>query len=492
MDLQSMTSLLRQGGLPQFPHSANSAKYATSLDAQDPLRHLRDEFILPTKASLKKRTVNGTFPGDVSPEANGCNGDTNNTGSEDTSLYFVGNSLGPQPKAVKQYVDAQLKTWASIGVGGHFSCMDDSPLAPWQDMADQCAKQFTDVVGASPNEIVVMNTLSANLHLMMAAFYRPTERRHKIILEWRPFPSDHYVIESQIQWHGLDPKSSMVQIQPDENFFIPTKQILATIDEHAEETAMILLPGVQYYSGQLLDMEKITKYAQSKGIIVGWDLAHAAGNVELRLHDWNVDWACWCTYKYINAGPGAIAGVFVHERHGTVEYSAGPNVPRFKPRLTGWYGHEKASRFNMDNMFKPTPGAAGYQLSNPSAIDMACLSASLSIFEKTNMHELRSKSLVLTAYAQHLLDVILMDAQKASREPPFRVITPRDPLQRGTQLSVLLREELMDRASAVLVENGVVCDKRKPGVIRVAPVALYTRFEDVFTFIQIFREALGM
>jgi kynureninase len=253
----------------------------------------------------------------------------------------------------------------------------------------------------------------------------------------------------------------------------------------------LLLPGIQYYSGQLFDIERITAYAQSKGMIVGWDLAHAAGNVELKLHDWNVDWACWCTYKYICAGPGAIAGAFVHERHGSVDYSAGPDAPVFRPRLSGWYGHDKSSRFNMDNKFKPTPGAAGYQLSNPSAIDLASLSAALSVFNQTSMQELRSKSLALTAYAQQLLDGILADAT-SGKQAPFRILTPRDPRQRGTQLSVLVREDLMDQVSAALVENGVVCDKRKPGVIRVAPVALYTRFEDVWKFMQIFRKGLGL
>lgn len=236
---------------------------------------------------------------------------------------------------MRRYVDAQLETWASVGVGGHFTNMESSPLVAWQDMAEDCAEKSADLVGASASEIVIMNTLTANLHLMMASFYRPTEKRHKVILEWRPFPSDHYVIESQIQWHGLNPKQSMVQIQPDDTFYLSTEKILATIDEHANETAMILLPGIQYYSGQLLDIPTITRYAQERGIVVGWDLAHAAGNVELKLHDWNVDWACWCTYKYICAGPGAIAGAFVHERHGAVDYSRGCDSPRFRHRLSG-------------------------------------------------------------------------------------------------------------------------------------------------------------
>lgn len=340
-----------------------------------------------------------------------------------------------------------------------------------------------------------MNTLTVNLHLMMASFYKPTEKRHKVILEWKPFPSDHYVIESQITWHGLDPEKSMVKIEPDaETFLIPTEKIIKTIDEHADETALILLPGIQYYSGQYFDIPRITAHARAKGIVVGWDLAHAAGNVELKLHDWDVDFACWCTYKYINAGPGSIAGAFVHERHGTVEYPSGPGTkPSYRPRFMGWYGGDKSVRFNMDNKFVPTAGAGGYQVSNPSAIDLASLSGALSVFNKTSMHDLRSKALVITAYAEHLLDGISDEASATGADTRvFTIITPRDPMQRGTQLSVLLADGLLDKVSAALEANGVMCDKRKPDVIRVAPVPLYSRFEDVWKFMQILRGALGM
>ena len=321
---------------------------------------------------------------------------------------------------------------------------------------------------------------------MMASFYKPDSTRHKIILEWKPFPSDHYAIESQIVWHGLDPATSMVKIEPDANSIIPTEKILRTIDENAHDTALLLLPGIQYYSGQLFDIPRITAYAKERGIVVGWDLAHAAGNVELKLHDWDVDFACWCTYKYINAGPGSIAGAFVHEKHGGVEWSG--DQPVYRPRLMGWYGGDKSVRFNMDNKFVPTPGAGGFQTSNPSAVDLASLSGSLSVFNKTCMRDLRSKALVLTAYAEHLLDQIVEEAKR----PLLTVITPRDPLQRGTQLSVLLQEGLLERVSAALEENGVICDKRKPDVIRVAPVPLYTRFEDVWRFMQVLRGALGL
>lgn len=280
----------------------------------------------------------------------------------------------------------------------------------------------------------------------------------------------------------------MVQIQPDDNYYLSTDLILKTIDEHAEETALILLPGIQYYSGQLFDIPRITKYAQDRGIIVGWDLAHAAGNVPLKLHDWNVDFAAWCTYKYQNAGPGAIAGAYVHERHGKVERDA-EGRPQFRPRLTGWYGGDKSVRFNMDNKFLPTVGAAGYQCSNPSALDLAALSGALSVFAKTDMESLRAKALLLTAYAEHLLDGIVADS--TASEAPLRILTPRNPEERGTQLSVLLRDGLLDKVAESLTEEGIVCDKRKPGVIRVAPVPLYCSFEDVWKFMDVLRKAIA-
>ncbi|KAK1711577.1 hypothetical protein CaCOL14_010302 [Colletotrichum acutatum] len=493
MDFNAFAEQIRSGSQAKFPANANTISFAQQLDAQDKLAYLRNDFILPTKGSLKKKSLTGTLPNNqlLNGNANGVNGTNgSNSLSEDDatpSVYFCGNSLGVPPKAVKDYIHAQLETWASIGVNGHFQDLENSPLVCWQDMAEDVAKKSAAIVGALPEEVVMMNTLTANLHFLMASFYRPTEKKHKIILEWRPFPSDHYVIESQIQWHGLDPSKSMVQIQPDENFYISTDLILKTIDEHAEETALILLPGIQYYSGQLFDMPRITEYAQSKGIIVGWDLAHAAGNVELRLHDWNVDFAAWCTYKYQNAGPGSMAGAFVHERHGKVDTSEGK--PKFRHRLTGWYGGDKSVRFNMDNNFLPTVGAGGFQVSNPSAIDLASLSGALSVFSKTSMAELRTKSLVLTAYAEHLLDGILAD--DAGSEPSFRVLTPRNAHERGAQLSVLLKDGLLEHVVEAFVEEGIVCDKRKPGVIRVAPVPLYCTFQDVWKFMDTLRKAMA-
>ncbi|KAI8226905.1 Kynureninase 1 [Colletotrichum sp. SAR 10_86] len=481
MEFAAFAEQIRSGHPAKFPTNANTAEYAQQLDAQDKLRHLRDEFIIPTKGSLKKKELNGTFPNKqaVNGHVNGVNGVSSSNDDDTPSVYFCGNSLGVPPKAVKEYVNAQLETWASIGVNGHFNGLGNSPLVCWQDMAEDVAKKSAPIVGGLPEEVVMMNTLTANLHFLLASFYRPTEKKHKIILEWRPFPSDH--------WHGLDPAKSMVQIQPDENFYISTELILKTIDEHAEETALLLLPGIQYYSGQLFDIPRITEYAQSKGLVVGWDLAHAAGNVELKLHDWNVDFAAWCTYKYQNAGPGAMAGAFVHERHGKVDTSEGK--PKFRHRLTGWYGGDKSVRFNMDNNFLPTVGAGGFQVSNPSALDLAALSGALSVFEKTSMSDLRTKSLVLTAYAEHLLDGILAD--DTGSEPSFRVITPRNAHERGAQLSVLLKDGLLDRVVDEFATAGVVCDKRKPGVIRVAPVPLYCTFHDVWRFMDTLRKAIA-
>lgn len=433
--------------------------------------------------------VHDADPAHGTGAVNSTNG-TNGSGEDsEEGIYFVGNSLGAQPKAVRRYIDAQLETWASIGVDGHFTDMADSPLTSWQDLAEDCAKKSANIVGASPHEIAIMNTLTVNLHMMMASFYTPTEKRHKIILEWKPFPSDHYAIESQIKWHGLDPEKSMVKIEPD-NLLISTEKILATIDEHAEETALLLLPGIQYYSGQFFEMERITAYAKERGIVVGWDLAHAVGNVELKLHDWDVDFACWCTYKYINAGPGAIAGAFVHDRHGRVTWPEGHGNgnPSYRPRLAGWYGGDKSVRFNMDNKFVPTPGAGGFVASCSSVVDLASLSGALSVFNKTSMRDLRSKALVITAYAEHLLDQM----QSESDKQLFSIITPRDPAQRGTQLSVLLGDGLLEPVAAALQANGVICDKRKPDVIRVAPVPMYSRFEDVWKFMQILREAVGL
>ncbi|EPE06502.1 kynureninase [Ophiostoma piceae UAMH 11346] len=474
MSFNETLAVLRAGQKPQFPGNANSLDYARSMDGQDPLRHLRGEYIIPSKAMIKKRKLEGVAPKDAS--------------QNDPAIYFCGNSLGLQPKATRRFVEAQLETWGSIGVQGHFVSLEDSPLSAWQDMVATCSAQVAKIVGvASPSEVVTMNTLTANLHLMMASFYKPTATRHKIIAEWKPFPSDSYAIASQLELHGLDVASSLVELQPDANMYISTELVLKTIDEHADSTALLLLPGIQYYSGQLFDIKTITAHARSKGIVVGWDLAHAIGNVELQLHDWDIDFAVWCTYKYVNSGPGGIAGAFVHDKHGAVTQDDSGRL-RFHPRLSGWYGCDVSVRFNMSKEFQPTPGAQGFQVSNPSAMDLASLGGSLSVFDKTTVRELRDKSLVLTAYAEHLLNSII--AASADDVQPFKIITPANPMERGAQLSVWLKAGTMPAVGEALDKAGIILDQRKPDVIRIAPVPMYNTFEEVFTVIDVLRRAV--
>ena len=477
MSFSDTLAALRAGQPPLFPGTANSLDYARSMDGQDPLRHLRSEYIIPSKAMIKKRKLEGVAPQDAA--------------LDDPAVYFCGNSLGLQPKATRRFVDAQLETWGSVGVQGHFVSLEGSPLSAWQDMAAACSAQVARIVGAaSPGEVVTMNTLTANLHLMMASFYRPTAARHKIIAEWKPFPSDAYAVASQLALHGLDAAASLVELQPDANMYISTERVLRAIDEYADTAALLLLPGIQYYSGQLFDIQTITAHARSKGIVVGWDLAHAIGNVELQLHDWDVDFAVWCTYKYVNAGPGGIAGAFVHARHGAVTRDAGGQL-QFRPRLAGWYGCDVGVRFNMSKDFQPTPGAQGFQVSNPSAMDLASLGAALSVFDRTTVKELRDKSLVLTAYAEHLLNGILADsADSADDARPFTIITPSNPMERGAQLSVWLRAGTMPAVGEALDKAGIIVGQRKPDVIRIAPVPMYNTFEEVYTVIDVLRRAV--
>ena len=420
------------------------------------------------------------------------------TESEDDATpctYLCGNSLGLQPRAVQKYTQAQLSLWATKGVYGHFKEVSDSLVPPWLHIDDVAAGPMARVVGALPGEVAVMNTLTANLHLLMASFYRPDGKRYKIVIESKAFPSDHFAVESQLRHHGLDPAEALVLLEPppDESSLLPTSHILSQIQGHAETTALLLLPGVQFYTGQYFDMAGITAFAQSKGIMVGWDLAHAVGNVLLRLHDWGVDFAAWCNYKYMNSGPGAIAGLFVHERHGgskgAPESSEAPNgvveqnSSSFRHRLSGWWGSDKASRFAMTNRFDPIPGAAGFQLSNPSALDLSAVLASLSIFEQIDVEELRVKSLKLTGYLEELLDSV--------EDPPYDIITPRDPAERGAQLSIRLNAGLLDRILPALADEAVIVDERKPDVIRVAPAPLYNSFEDCWRFVDAFRRAWG-
>ncbi|KAI9655014.1 MAG: hypothetical protein M1831_004974 [Alyxoria varia] len=479
----------------QSQHGENiySREYAQSRDQQDRLRHLRDQFIIPTRADLKRKSLarqhgqQKEFAGADDDESQEC-------------TYLCGNSLGLQPKTLQKYVSAQLSLWGSKGVYGHFKEVKDSPIPPWVHIDEAVQAPMARIVGADTSEVAVMGTLTANLHLLLASFYRPKERRRKIIIEGQAFPSDHFAVESQIRHHGLDPDDAMVLLKPTERSSgdpavrqppLPTEMILAIIDEHAEETAVVLLPGIQYYTGQLFEMERITAHAQSKGIVVGWDLAHAVGNVPMHLHDWNVDFAVWCSYKYLNAGPGAIGGLFVHSK-----YTADPSLPdgvesiangdaeKYHPRLAGWWGSSKTSRFAMDNVFSPTAGAAGFQVSNPSALDMSAMLATLSVFDQTTMSELRDKSIALTGYLENLLETL-----HRSHQAPYSIITPQLPCWRGAQLSVRMKHGLLDHVVKALDKEGVVVDERRPDVIRVAPAPLYNTFEDCRMFMDVFSKA---
>lgn len=418
--------------------------------------------------------------------------------SSNPGIYFCGNSLGLQPKRTSVYVENLLATWATICVDGHFRPVADSPLAPWEELAELASKMCAPIVGALESEVSIQNTLSINLHLMMASFYRPTPLRHKVLLEERAFPADHYTIESQIQWHGFDPKVGMILVSPDaDDYTIKTSKILKTIDDHADELALIILPGIQYYTGQMFDISLITAHAHKYDIPIGWDLAHGAGNVPLHLHDWDVDFAVWCTYKYLNSGPGSIGGLFVHERHGKVEFpesdARGANSaqdrgrPSYRSRLTGWYGGDRAARFKFDNKFIPISGAAGYQISNPSAIDLTSVIASLSVFNETSMGALRDKSLKLTAYAEHLLtqNVPLIDG-----DPAYRIITSSNPQERGAQLSLIFKHGMLEAVGQALQAEGIVADQRKPAVCRIPPVPLYNTYEEIWKVVRCIKQAV--
>ncbi|KAJ9659904.1 Kynureninase (L-kynurenine hydrolase) [Coniosporium apollinis] len=453
--------------------------YAQSLDAKDPLRHLRDEFHIPTKADLKRKKLEPDDEDD-NPEA------------LESCTYLCGNSLGLQPKRTFDYIYKYLSTWATKGVYGHFKELEDAMSPPWVHMDDAVKGQTAKIVGALPSEVAVMESLTVNLHLLMASFYRPTKERYKIIIESKAFPSDHYAALSQLAHHG-HPPSGLICISPpspDSTPLLTTSHILSTIEAHASTTALILLPGIQFYTGQLLDIATITAFAHKHNITIGWDLAHATGNVPLQLHDWDVDFAAWCNYKYMNSGPGAIGGLFVHERHGRVDQGDGENggAGSYTPRLSGWWGSDKASRFRMENRFVPMPGAAGWQVSNPSAVDMTAVLASLSVFGMTDMEALRGKSLKLTGYLERLLLETPWDGGKEGRRP-YTIITPSNKAERGAQLSVRLEEGLLDRVMEVLEDEGVVVDERKPNVVRVAPAPLYNSFEDVWRFVQVFQGA---
>jgi kynureninase len=414
-------------------------EYASKQDEEDPLRALRAAFYIPKRADGRETT------------------------------YLCGHSLGLQPKTTRAIIDEELDSWAAHGVEGHFASE-----RPWVSYHERLTPSLARLAGALPHEVVAMNSLTVNLHLMMASFYRPQGQRSKIMIEARAFSSDRYAVRSHLEHRGYDPKQSLIEFQPSiGNQIFDTDDICARIEEHATELALIVLPGVQYLSGQCFDMQRIAECARAHDCRVGFDLAHAIGNVPLQLHDWNVDFAVWCGYKYLNAGPGAIGGCFVHERHGEALHI---------PRLAGWWGHDKDSRFEMPDTFIPLPGAEGWQLSNPSIFAAAPLLASLQLFDQATMSALRAKSIRLTGYLELLL--------QAHLSTEITVLTPSAIEARGCQLSLRI-ERSAQQARAIheqLMLEGCICDWREPDVIRVAPVPLYNSFSDVWHFVEVLRK----
>ena len=417
------------------------------LDTLDPLAHFRERFYMPKDAS-----------------------------GED-ALYFTGNSLGPMPITARGYIEQELKDWETLGVNAHMHAKN-----PWLPYHEFLTERMAAIVGAKPIETIMMNSLTVNLHFLLVSFYRPTAVRYKIIIEKGAFPSDQYAIKSHLRLHGYmsEPRAiatgpaALIELTPREGeSTLRTEDIIETIEQEGETVALVLLGGVNYLTGQAFDMQAITKAGHKAGAVVGFDLAHAAGNIELKMHDWDVDFAPWCSYKYLNGGPGAVGGAFIHERHAN-----NFDLPRF----AGWWGHDKETRFLMGPDFQPIPGAEGWQTSNPAVLPMAALRASLEIFEEAGMPALIEKSHKLTGYLEKLIDAI--DSDRIS------IITPRDPNARGCQLSIRVKDgdkSLHDR----LVAREVFADWREPGVIRVAPAPLYNSFEDVFRFSEVLKGCLA-
>ena len=419
----------------------NTREFAQSLDAQDELRKYRDEFHFPH--------VNGK-----------------------QVIYFTGNSLGLQPKRTKSYVDEVMADWANLAVEGHF--YSDKP---WWDYQERFAVPLSDIVGAKPAEVGVMNTLTVNLHLLMVSFYNPTPHKYKIICEEKAFPSDQYMFQSQVKFHGFDPKDAIVEIKRREGEAnIRLEDVLAKIEEVGSELALVLIGGVNYYTGQVFDMKTITAAGQKYGAYVGWDLAHAAGNIKLELHDWNVDFAAWCSYKYMNSGPGNASGFFVHEKH---------HNDKELNRFAGWYGHNKERRFKMEPDFDPVHGADGWQISNLPILSLAPYLASVEMFAEVGMDKLIAKRNLITSY----LEFVLHEIDKELEGADFEILTPSNQEERGCQLSVYLHgqgRELFE----YLMKNGVITDWREPNVIRLAPAPFYCSFEDMYEFGQILKELI--
>ncbi len=418
----------------------NTEEFALKMDSADPLRKYRNDFYFPK----------------------------HDNGQE--AIYLCGNSLGLQPKSAKGYIEAVLDDWRNLGVKGHFE--GDHPFATYHE---SLGEKMARIVGGHKKEVVAMNSLTVNLHLMLVSFYRPEKERFKIVIEKNAFPSDQYAVKSQLEFHGYDPETALLELEPRAGEdILRTEDILELIRNKGKEIALIMIGGLNYYTGQAYDMEKITQVGHAMGCTVGFDLAHGAGNLSLSLHDWGVDFAVWCTYKYMNSGPGGIAGCFVHERH---------LKRKDLKRFTGWWGHDKATRFLMDDTFVPIEGAEGWQMSNETVLSMAALKASLEIFEEVGMESLIKKSRLLTGYLEFL--IVSLQSQR------IEIVTPKQPDERGAQLSirVLNSDKSLFRA---ISDKGVIADWREPDVIRIAPTPLYNSFKDVFLFVRIVKEELNL
>jgi kynureninase len=416
-----------------------SEAFASQMDALDPLAHFQSRFHFPQ--------VQGK-----------------------DALYFCGNSLGLQPKSVKEHLDRELHNWATKAVDGHFHGEE-----AWYGIRKRSKPALTNLLGALEHEVVAMNNLTVNLHLLMVSFYRPTPTRFKIIVEAGAFPSDQYMLETQIKFHGLDPADTLVELRPRAGeYTLRTEDIVTEIQQQGDSLAMVNMAGIQYYTGQLFDMQRITAAAHAVGAVAGFDLAHAAGNALLHLHDWEVDFATWCSYKYLNSGPGNVSGIFIHEK-----YADRPDMNRF----AGWWGHSEAERFKMEKGFVPMYGADGWQLANSNVLALAAHQASLDIFEEAGMPAIRKKSEQLTGYLAFLIEQLSGDTGV------LEIITPKNPAERGCQLSLLIHKG----GKAVFDEwykQGVVGDWRNPNVIRLSPAPLYTSFSDVYRFATILEASL--
>ncbi len=411
----------------------NSIDFAREMDRIDPLNSFQDQFHMPV--------INGK-----------------------KALYFTGNSLGLQPKNAKKFIEEELNAWATLGVEGHFEGM-----RPWFHYHKFSKEILAEITGSKPLEVVAMNNLSSNLHLLLVSFYRPNQKKFKILMEEGAFPSDQYIVETQVRYHGYDPKEAVIEMAPRKGeSLLHTSDILEAIHSNADSLALVMMSGVQYYTGQFFDIKTITETAHSCAIPIGFDLAHAIGNVPLQLHNHGVDFAAWCSYKYLNSGPGNTSGIFVHEK-----YANDPGIPRFG----GWWGQEEASRFLMKNDFRPMEGADGWQLSNVNVLSTAAHLASLEIFKDAGLDNLRTKSIKLTGFFEFII--------QSGFSTSIEIITPKDPSERGCQLSLVINNGMGKSVYNLLRQQGVVADWREPDVIRVAPVPLYNTFEDVFRFGEI-------